>query len=143
MTNWFHGKPFLQLLEGAKVHLPVPKNHSAEDIKFKRNTHIFASSIGKIQKYVARVVHEGETEMMDCRWNTFKFHYQIDPTEMREWQPCPHCFAKLIVEHWENQKLIKQHIFLMFILHSELKTKNLFWFMFCYRILFYFYTGKV
>ena len=40
---------FLQLLEGCEVHL-VPKNHSPEDIKFKRDTPIFATSIEEIQK---------------------------------------------------------------------------------------------
>ena len=134
---------FLQLLKAAKVDLAVPKGHSPEDTKFKRDTPIFATSIGKIWKYVAGVVHEGETDMMDCQWNTFKFHYQIDTTEIRKLEPCPHCFAKLIAEHWKNQKLIKQHVFLMFKLNSEIKTKHFFWFIFCYRILLYFYTGKV
>ena len=83
----------------AGVHLPVPKNYLPEDIKFKKDTPIFATSLGKIRNCVAGVVHERETEVMDCQWNTFKFHYQIDPTESRELQPCPHCSAKLIVEH--------------------------------------------
>ena len=88
---------FLQLLEGAEVHLSVPKNHSPEDIKFTRDTPIFATSIGKIRKYVAGVVHEGETEMMDCRWKIFKFSYQIRQADVKELQPCPHCFAQLIL----------------------------------------------
>lgn len=86
-------------LEVLGVHLPVPKNYLPEDIKFKKDTPIFATSLGKIRNCVAGVVYERETEVMDCQWNTFKFHYQIDPTELRELQPCPHCSAKLIVEH--------------------------------------------
>lgn len=35
---------FLQLLEGSPVHLSVPKNHSPEDIKFTKDTPIFATS---------------------------------------------------------------------------------------------------
>lgn len=58
---------FLQLLEGAEVHLAAPKNHSPEDIKFNKDTPIFATSIAPIRKYISGLVHEGETEMMACR----------------------------------------------------------------------------
>ena len=135
---------FLQLLEGAEVHLAVPKNNSPEDIKFKMDTPIFATSVGKIWKYVAGVVHEGKAEMMDCQWNIQISLPNWPHQNMRVTvQPCPHCFPKLIVEHWEYQKLIKQHIFLKCILNSEIKTKSFFWLMFCYGNLVHFYTGKV
>ena len=90
---------FLQLLEGADVHLSVPKNHAPEDVLFTRDTPIFATSISKIRKYCAGVVHELETEMMDARWNTFSFHYQLKKSQVRELRPCPYCFARLILEH--------------------------------------------
>ena len=90
---------FLQLLEGAEVHLSAPKNHCPEDIIFNKDTPIFATSIGKIRKYVAGVVHEGETEMMDCRWKVIKFFNQISQDEVKEIPPCPNCFAKLILDN--------------------------------------------
>ena len=90
---------FLQLFEGAEAHLAALKNHSPEDLKSKRDIPVFPTSIGKIRKYVTVVVYEGETEMMNCQWNLFKFHYQTDSTRIRELEPCQYCFAKLFVEH--------------------------------------------
>lgn len=90
---------FLQLLEGAKVHLSAPKNHAAEDILFSKDTPIFATSIAKIRKYTAGTVNEMETEMMDARWNIFNFHYQISRENIKEIPPCSHCFSKLILEN--------------------------------------------
>ena len=90
---------FLQLLEGAEVHLSAPKNHSPEDIKFTADTPIFATSIAPIRKYTAGVVNEGETEMMACRWNHFKFTRQLEKHEVKEVSPCATCFSKLIIFH--------------------------------------------
>ena len=87
---------FLQLLEGAEVRLSAPKNHSPEDIKFVRDTPIFATSIAPVRKYIAGVVHEGETEMMACRWNTFRFTHQIDKDNVQELPSCGKCFATLV-----------------------------------------------
>jgi len=53
-----------------KFTCPPQINHSAEDIKFSNETPIFATSIGSIRKYVAGEFHEGETEMMACRWHS-------------------------------------------------------------------------
>ena len=86
----------LQLLEGAEVHLAAPENHCAEDIKFNQDTPIFATSISPIKKYVAGTVHEGETEMMACRWKILKFTFQIDQANQKNLKDCPHCFSKLI-----------------------------------------------
>jgi len=86
----------LQLLEGAEVRLAAPKNHSPEDIKFTKDTPIFATSISAIRKYVAGTVHEGETEMMACRWKHFKFTHQLTESEIKEIKPCPRCFTSLI-----------------------------------------------
>ena len=48
---------FLQMLEGSEVWLSAPKNHSPEDIKFKKDTPIIATSIAPVRKYIAGVVH--------------------------------------------------------------------------------------
>ena len=87
---------FLQLLEGAEVHLQAPKNHSPEDIKFSQDTPIFATSIAPIRKYQAGIVHEGETEMMTNRWKLIRFTYQMAEAEIKELDDCPHCFSKLV-----------------------------------------------
>ena len=87
---------FLQLLEGAEVRLSAPKNHCPEDIRFTKDTPIFATSIGPIRKYIAGVVDEGETEMMALRWKVFKFTYKILQEDVIAAEPCPHCFATLI-----------------------------------------------
>ena len=91
---------FLQLLEGASVHLSAPKNHSPEDIKLTKDTPIFATSIAKIRKYnAAGCVDEMETEMMDSRWKVFKFTHQYKREEINDTvPPCPRCFARLVLE---------------------------------------------
>ena len=90
---------FLQILEDAEVRLSVPKNHCPEDIRFTRDTPIFATSIGTIRKYTAGVVNEMETQMMDSRWKVFKFTVQLQESDIIELEPCTHCFAKLVFDH--------------------------------------------
>ena len=84
---------------GAEVRLSVPKNHCPEDIRFTRDTPIFATSIRTIRKYTAGVVNEMETQMMDSRWKVFKFTVQLQESDIIELEPCTHCFAKLVFDH--------------------------------------------
>ena len=87
---------FFAVIRG--IHLSAPKNHTPEDILFTKDTPIFATSISKIRKYCAGVVHEIETAMMDTRWNVLSLYFQLSEKQVKEVKSCPHCFASLILE---------------------------------------------
>lgn len=90
---------FLLLLEGQTIHLPRPKNMYATDMCIDRSNTIpfFATSKGPIE-YMGRynICDERETEMMSSRWLTFPFSYQIPNSEVKNIEPCPACFSKLV-----------------------------------------------
>ena len=95
--NW---SDFLLLLEGQTVHLPRPKNQFCTDLEIHRENTIpfFATSKSPIifeGKY--NQTDQRETDMMASRWNTFEFTYQISISEVRQLDPCPSCFAKLVL----------------------------------------------
>ena len=90
---WEH---LLVLLEGDPVHFPTPRNHFVKDIKFDKDTPIFATSKGDIKhccKY--NVSDERENEMMMVGWKIFKLHRQITEAECKEVPACPRCFSEL------------------------------------------------
>ena len=86
----------LVLLEGGPVHFPTPRNHFVKDIKFDKDTPIFATSRGEI-KHCGKhnVSDERENEMMVVRWKIFKLHQQITEAECKEVPTCPRCFSEL------------------------------------------------
>lgn len=94
---------FLLLLEGQTVHLPRPKNQFATDLVIDRENTIpfFATSKTPI-KFVGKFNShdEMETEMMNSRWKIFEFTKKIP--EIKEIDPCPHCFSCLVVQGMDN-----------------------------------------
>ena len=89
---------FLNLLEGEAVHVPVPKTHFAEDALWTADTPIFATSKTKFRKYEGGIIDEIETEMMQSRWKVFHFIHRFSEEDSVDIDPCPHCFARLILE---------------------------------------------
>ena len=87
----------LNLLEGEPIQVPVPKTHYAENPMWTKDTPIFATSKTKIRKYECGQVDEVETEMMDSRWRVFVFRHKFDVNTKIDLEPCPRCFAELIL----------------------------------------------
>ena len=95
LISW---KSLLLLLEGQKVHLPAPKNHYAKDVELKRDIPVLATSGERIVYYNRfNVVDQRETAMMDSRWKYIEFTYQFPVEEQIEIDPCPKCFAELVL----------------------------------------------
>ena len=91
----------LLMLEGQLVHLPAPKSHFAHDLVFDKDTPIFSTSKHQLVYVKGGVVDERETEMMAVRWKIFNFNRQISQEEQRDIDPCPACFARLILESYD------------------------------------------
>ena len=89
---------FLRLLEGDKIHVPTPKTHFAQDIILDKDTPIFCTTPNRFRSYWHGVVNEIETEMMEVRWKTFSFFYQLGVNEAKDIPPCSKCFAELILQ---------------------------------------------
>ena len=89
----------LNLCEGEKVQIPVPKTHFTENVVWTADTPVFATSKSRIIKLEdhGRSIDEVDTKMMDNRWTTFKFRHQFTKANVVEISPCPHCFASLIL----------------------------------------------
>jgi hypothetical protein len=91
-------RDFLLLLEGEPVHLPTPRNHFRYDVCLEADTPIVATSISTFtfkEAYNGR--NSVEDEMMAARWKLFKFSKQIPESEQRDCDPCPQCFARLVL----------------------------------------------
>ena len=94
---------FLKLLEGDEVKFAAPKTHFAKDISFRGDSPIFCTSSDKFTYFKNGVVKEQETEMMETRWKTLTFHYQIKRAEMNFISPCSKCFADFVLnKHLES-----------------------------------------
>ena len=94
---------FLKLLEGDEVKFAAPKTHFAKDISFRGDSPIFCTSSEKFTYLKNGVVKEQETEMMESRWKTYTFHYQIKRSEMNFISPCSKCFADFVLnKHLES-----------------------------------------
>ena len=89
---------FLRLLEGDKVHIPTPKTHFVQDIILHKDTPIFCTTPHRFRSYFHGVVNEIETEMMEVRWKTFSFFYQLGVNDTIDIPPCSKCFAELILQ---------------------------------------------
>ena len=89
-------KDFLLLLEGDEVHFPAPKTNYAEDILFDHDTPIFATADKCFQKGPNCGI---ENYMMTLRWNKFEFTYEIPRKNVVNVDPCPRCFAELVLKH--------------------------------------------
>ena len=111
---------FFAIISRCWCSLIITKKPFTYDIKVKRDTPIFATSSGKIQKNVAVAWNSDDGLLVEQIYISLPnwLHQNMQVTAL------PTCLAKLNVEHWENQNLIKQHILLMFILNSEIKKEN-------------------
>ena len=95
--NWYI---FLNLLEGAPVHLSAPKTHYPEDPLWTALTPIFATSNNVIRCVDEKGIEDrGETDMMHKRWKSFKFEHQFKKLDIIEIGPCKRCFAELILNY--------------------------------------------
>lgn len=96
-------KDFLLLLEGDTVNLPRPKNSFTTDLTIERSNTVpfFSTSIRRFEfigKGNSR--DEGETAMMDTRWQVFTMTKKIvNPKKM---EPCRRCFADLVFKGHEH-----------------------------------------
>lgn len=95
----------LMLDEDETVKLPTPRNHEKEDIVLKTQVAIFATSVGEIKQKISNYAREEERErltsenrMMESRWKVFEFIHEFKEEEQVKCQPCPYCFAKLILQ---------------------------------------------
>lgn len=88
----------LLMLEGETISIPAPKTHFRQDLRLIEDCPVFATS-----KYPLIYVHGGsidnrETDMMNARWVYFELSVQIPRERQIEVSPCPHCFARLVLQ---------------------------------------------
>lgn len=94
----------LNLLEGLTVTLPAPMNIHSKHIEVKKVMPIFATSIDKVRYWVNDEKepqtdrHDLENNMMDARWNYFKFTNSISKDEKRNIPECTVCWAKFVLQ---------------------------------------------
>ena len=72
--------------------------HYTQDIVLDKDTPIFCTSKSEIISLKNGVVDNREREMMAVRWCVFSLHAQIPQEEQVIIEPCPKCFARLILE---------------------------------------------
>lgn len=93
---------FLQLLEGDTVHLPAPKSFAHKDIEFTKDTPFFATSDAPLVLIKGGSIDKTNTDMMQVRWRFFYLWRQIPEEKQVRLQPCPHCFARFIVDYRDD-----------------------------------------
>ena len=92
----------LNMLERLLVTLPASMNSCSKHIEF--NMPIFAKSIDKVryrvndEKEPQTGRHVLENNMMDARWNYFKFSHSIPAENKVEVPECTKCWAKFILQ---------------------------------------------
>lgn len=89
--------PFLNLLEGAPVHISVPKNHYAEDTLWTELTPIFATAAAPIAKISGGCIDHRQTKMMTNRWKMYHFTHEFTEDTIVTFDPCAKCFAEFIL----------------------------------------------
>lgn len=90
---------FLNLLEGAPVHISVPKNHFAEDVLWTELTPIFATCLAPIVRIIGGSIHRQQTKMMDNRWKFYEFKHVFDEEDTVTYPNCGKCFAEFILDN--------------------------------------------
>ena len=91
--------------EDETVKLPTPRNHEKEDIVLKDQVAIFATSVGEIKQKIPTYAQDedkerimSENRMMKSRWKVYEFTHEFKEEEQFKCQPCPYCFARLILQ---------------------------------------------
>lgn len=91
---------FLNLLEGAPINVPMPKNHFSADVQWVKRQPIFATSDRKIVRVMNHKLDLGETNQMDERWEYIHFKHQFQKAEINyDLVHCPRCFADLVLNN--------------------------------------------
>ena len=91
-------KDLLLPLKGHTSHLPTPKNQYSCDVCIDSDIPTFGTSSRPIVFYGRNGrVAERETEMMSVRWRLFELNHAIPEKEEKEIEPCPLCFAELVL----------------------------------------------
>ena len=90
---------FLNLLEGVKVNISMPKNFYAKDYEWSERQPIFATSDKPIVRIRDGSIDLGETQQMAERWIVINFQHQyINGRANYDIEPCGSCFAKLVLD---------------------------------------------
>lgn len=90
----------LNLLEGAPIDVPMPKNHFAKNVVWKKRQPIFATAEQTITRIVNNKIDAGETSQMDERWVHIKFTHRFKQGDINyNLVHCPRCFAELILNN--------------------------------------------
>ena len=93
-------RPFLNLLEGALVSIPMPKNIFTSDVQWTKTQPIFATSDQRITRTMISQVDTAETAQMDERWIYLQFTYQLQASEIDyNLVHCQRCFAESIISY--------------------------------------------
>ena len=88
----------LNLLDGSKLNVAMPKNHFASDMEWVKKQPIFATSEKKIVRAVSGRLDAGETSQMDERWTYIELKHSYDKDQINyNLIPCSRCFAELIL----------------------------------------------
>ena len=89
---------FLNLLDGSKLNVAMPKSHFETDIEWSAKQPIFATSDKRIIRIVNGCVDSGETNQMNKRWKYIEFSHIYKDGEINyDLIPCGRCFAQLIL----------------------------------------------
>ena len=88
-------KDMLLLLEGDEVSFSAPKTNYTKDIKFTKDSPIFATADKCFQKGPTFAV---ENYMMTLRWRILHLTYEIPRHRAKKIDPCAKCFARLVFD---------------------------------------------
>ena len=89
--------PFLNLLEGAPVHISVPKNYFAEDALWTELTPIFATAAAPIVKISGGCIDQRQSKMTSNRWKTYHFTHEFTETIVT-YYPCEFFLGEFVLE---------------------------------------------
>ena len=94
----------LNMLEELPVTLPAPMNSCSKHIELTKTMLIFVISIDKVRYWVNSEKepqtdqHVLENNLIDARWNYFKFSHSIPVKNKVEVPECTKCWAKFILQ---------------------------------------------
>ena len=96
---------FLLALEGDVVHLPLPKNSSTRDLELTKDTPFFATSDAPLVLVKCGSIDTTNTDMMNVRWQFFRFSNPLRKEEQQDLSPCGRCFATFIISNTRQEDL--------------------------------------
>ena len=93
---------FLNLLEGAAVHISTPKNFHPEDVLWKELNPIFATCLAPIVRIAGGTIDHKQTQMMTNRWKIYHFTQEIK--NVVRYPNCGKCFAELLLRETASEE---------------------------------------